>query len=268
MKTRVQRGCAAALAAVIAVLMPVAASAEEPIPVMVLGSYHFTGGGLDQVNKAVDDHLSPARQEEIARVLDRLERFKPTKIMVEVEPQFEERINQQYRDYVAGRFALRVSETDQLGMALAKRLGHTRLYAVDFKNGMDFPAMVGAAQAAGQTRLLGDFQSMMGEAERMFGQMHGSVLETLRVHNSPQALAMHDGYLTLAQMGTPAEPVGAKQMADWWGRNLIIFARIAQQAEPGDRILVIYGSSHKFLLDHFFDRAAQFESVQVLDYLN
>ena len=54
--------------------------APSPAEVMVLGTFHFTGGGEDMINPEVDDFLAPARQAEIATVLDRLEAFAPTRI--------------------------------------------------------------------------------------------------------------------------------------------------------------------------------------------
>jgi uncharacterized protein DUF5694 len=55
-------------------------AAPEPARVMVLGSFHFSGGGADMINPEVDDYLAPARQAEIAAVLDQLAAFAPTRI--------------------------------------------------------------------------------------------------------------------------------------------------------------------------------------------
>jgi hypothetical protein len=73
--------------------------------------------------------------------------------------------------------------------------------------------------------------------------------------------------MTLAQMGTRDNRVGARDMAAWWGRNMHIYAQIAQLSEPGDRILVIYGSGHKFLLEQYFSQSREFQLVDPLDYL-
>jgi len=73
-----------------------------PIEVMVLGSYHFTGGGQDLHNPQVDDHLSPQRQAEITDVLDALADFAPTKVMVELTPDHEAEFNAAYQAYLAG----------------------------------------------------------------------------------------------------------------------------------------------------------------------
>ena len=75
--------------------------------------------------------------------------------------------------------------------------------------------------------------------------------------NQQEIRDFHHLYLMLAQMGSAENPAGAEEMEAWWGRNLRIYANIARISEPGDRVLVIYGSGHKFLLDQFVDRPAR-----------
>ena len=248
-----------------------AALAQDNRPqVMVLGTFHFTGGGSDYVNSEVDNYFSEQRQAEIEALTGMLAEFQPTRIVVELTPDGEERFNAQYRQYLAGEHALTVNERQQIGMRLAARLGHPRLYAADYSSGMDFDAMMAAAGENGQTHLTERLPALMGEIQALDARLNApdvTVAERIRVYNTPELLAGHNIYLTLAQMGSVDNPAGADQMANWWGRNLHIFAQIAQIAEPGDRILVIYGSGHKFLLDQFFQDAVEFEWVDVLDYL-
>ncbi|MHA6289478.1 DUF5694 domain-containing protein [Maricaulis sp. CAU 1757] len=238
--------------------------------VMVLGTFHFTGGGQDMINPQVDDFLSDRRQAEIAVVLDRLESFAPTRILVELTPEHEAEFNALYQAYLAGDHALTVNERQQLGMALAARLGHDRLYAVDYQNGMDFQAMLSAAEAAGQTALLDHFQTFMAEVQPHFeaeSAPERTVLERLLNANSAYERDLHDIYLLTAQMGSADNPVGAEQMVAWWGRNLHIFANISRHAEPDERLLVIYGGGHKYLLDQFIDRAPNLAWVDAMTVL-
>lgn len=240
-----------------------------PVEVMVLGSYHFTGGGQDLHNAAVDDHLSPQRQAEIAEVIDVLTGFAPTKIMVELTPEHEAAFNAAYQAYLAGDRALTVNERQQLGMRLAARLGHERLYAIDHASDMNFEGMMGAAQNAGQARLLGEFANFNAAVPVMMEDMEsGTVMERLRASNTQFAHDAHGLYLTLAQMGTIEDPIGAEEMTAWWGRNLMIFANAARHAEPGDRLLLIYGAGHKHLLEQFFEDAPGFRIVDPLSTLD
>src|SRR5260370_16794190 len=51
--------------------------------IMILGTYHMNNPGLDSVNLNADDVLSERRQAQINELLDKLARFKPTKIAIE-----------------------------------------------------------------------------------------------------------------------------------------------------------------------------------------
>ena len=53
----------------------------------------------------------------------------------------------------------------------------------------------------------------------------------------------------------------------WHKRNIRIFANLARIAEPGDRIIVIFGSGHSPLLRYFVESHAQMKLVEPNDYL-
>lgn len=260
----------AALALTLAPATALAQEDEHPARVMVLGTFHFTGGGQDYVNSEVDDYLAPARQAEIEAVVEQLAEFNPTRIVVELDPEAEERFNAQYDAYRRGEHILTVNERQQIGMRLAARLGHDRLYAADYSSDMDFDAMMAAGQANGQGHLMARMEELRASIEAMDARLNRadvSVTERLIAMNEPEFLQMHNIYLTLAQLGGPGNPVGATEMTQWWGRNLHIFAQISWIAEPGERVLVIYGSGHKFLFDQFIQDAVEMEWVDSLDYL-
>ncbi|WP_417484003.1 DUF5694 domain-containing protein [Maricaulis salignorans] len=262
-----------------ALAMSSAALAQEPPAtepaaapeIMVLGTFHFTGGGSDYVNSPVVDYLSPERQAEIAVVLDRLEAFAPTRILVELLPEYEAEFNATYQQYRAGEGTLTVNERQQIGLALAARLGLDQVHAIDYASEMDFGGMFAAAEAAGQSELLADFHAFMAPIQAQMGspdQAARPVLERLIETNSAEMASYHALYLLTAQMGAADNPVGAEQMQLWWGRNLHIFANIARLAGPGDRVLVVYGGGHKYLLDQFVDSAPNLVLVDPLAYLD
>ena len=52
-----------------AVTPAVTAAPQQPVQVMVLGSYHFGNPGRDKVNAHVDDVTTPQRQRELEALL-------------------------------------------------------------------------------------------------------------------------------------------------------------------------------------------------------
>tara|TARA_R110002126_G_scaffold33048_4_gene103823 strand:+ start:437 stop:1255 length:819 start_codon:yes stop_codon:yes gene_type:complete len=250
---------------------PPATEQVSPAEIMILGTYHFTGGGSDYINSPVVDYLSPERQAEIAIVLDRLEAFAPTRILVELLPEHEAEFNATYQQYRAGEGALTVNERQQIGLALAARLGPDQVHAIDYASEMDFGALFAAAEAAGQDELLAEFHAFMAPIQAQMespDQAARPVLDRLIETNSAEMASVHALYLLTAQMGAADNPVGAGQMQVWWGRNLHIFANIARLAGPGERVLVVYGAGHKYLLDQFVDSAPNLELVDPLIYLD
>jgi hypothetical protein len=122
------------------------AAAPRAVPVMILGTYHFANPNLDLVQTDFDDHTSERRQREIQEVCDLLARFAPTKIALEASN--DEALQRDFEAYVRGERELGVNESEQLGMRLAKRLGHARVFGIDHPMGLDLDAVTGPRSAA------------------------------------------------------------------------------------------------------------------------
>jgi hypothetical protein len=207
---------------------PALAEAEPPAPdhqkpqVMILGTFHFRGSATDGISVTMGDVLAPDRQAEIEEVVERLATFRPTKIMVERTPDLDDELNAIYRAWRTGERELDASESQQIAMRLAGRLGHEKLYAVDHQQGMNFQRIMEAGQAAGQEELLGWFQATMTEVERRISREQAperSILDALRFHNSEWAHEGNGLYLHLALFGSSANPAGAEEIAAWYARN-------------------------------------------------
>ncbi len=99
---------------------------------MILGSVHLANHGRDAVNYKMDDVLTPERQDEIRQLVKRLERFEPTKIAVEVEPEDDVALQTDYQGYLEGSYQLGPSEVEQIGFRLAKERAHGKVYPVNW----------------------------------------------------------------------------------------------------------------------------------------
>lgn len=249
---------------------PVAQTPAAPrAQVMVLGTHHFANPGADYANAQVDDVLTPRRQAEIAEVARALAEFRPTRIAVEVPPAADSAINARYRAYRAGAHALQRDETEQIGYRLAAMLDHERVYPVDYRLDMDVGAVMQFAAQNGQGELaqrMGTVvQEIMAEAnERLRTGTLGAALADI---NSARSDSLHGWYLVMATVGRDAEYPGAAQVANWYTRNLHIFANIARVAQPGERVLVIMGDGHGPLLRQFIDQSPELELVSVQPYM-
>ena len=236
--------------------------------VLILGTYHM-GGSSDFIQTSADDVLSPKRQREIQHLIDALAAFRPTRIMVEAPLARDSALNASYRRYVAGQDTLRRNEIDQIGFRLAKRLGHSRVYAIDYQQDEDIRRVVGWASQNGDTGFVNSVQRFGARMKAASDSLPGfTITEYLRRLNSPAEDARgQSAYLGIARVGRDSTYVGADVVAGRYARNLKIFANMARLIEPGDRVLVIYGAGHGKLLRDFVRESADLELVSSERYL-
>lgn len=237
---------------------------EQRPALMVLGTAHLANNNRDVLRTEVDDVLSPTRQAEIEAVIEAMARWRPTKIAVEIKTRDQAALDKRYADYRAGTYALTASEIDQFGLRLAARLGHDRIYGVDWN---DMPPgeeadynWIEGAEAAGELARLAELRSpARGQRTTVLVQSR-PIPEWLAVMNSPEyLLGMHQPYYDYALLGAPENSQGANWVGAWHGRNLKIFANLVRLAEtPGERVLVIYGAGHAFLLNRFAEESGAF----------
>ena len=223
--------------------------------VLVLGVYHMANPGHDIHNIKADDVLAPQRQAEIAQLLEVLKRFHPTKIAIESDAG-DERIPKRYADYLAGKYELSRNEIDQVGLRLAKELGHKTVYPVDADSDFPWQHLVNYAKATGHTKDLDAISNGWGamvQADDAYLHSH-TVLETLLFMNSDERVKQDVGlYYRAAELGEPYDPAGADLLADWYRRNIRIYTNVAQLADaPDERVLVIFGAGHLGWLRHDF----------------
>lgn len=231
---------------------------------MVLGTAHLANNNRDVLRTEVDDVLGPARQAEIEAVVEALARWRPTRIAVEITTKDQAALDRRYADYRAGTYALTASEIDQIGLRLAARLGHERVHGVDWN---EMPPGVEAdynwiegAEAAGEQARLAELRNP-ARGQRMTDLVRSRPIpEWLAVMNSPEyLLGMHRPYYDFALLGAPEDGQGANWVGAWHGRNLKIFGNLVRLAEtPSERVLVIYGAGHAFLLNRFADESGAF----------
>ena len=242
---------------------------------LVLGSTHFSNLGLDNIDVEVDDVLADARQSEIQALAEKLAEFRPTHIAVEVLHSNQDRFNSYYQDYVNGVAELDRSEASQIGLRLAKMLGHEHVYAVDWQgappggftddyNWHDYGQANGhndRVAALSNPELLG-IGGYIQPGKR-------SIMEWIRDMNSEDALlAFHRMYFDVAQIGTEEYSPGAIWVGHWHVRNLMIFNNIVRLAQDtNDRVLVIYGASHAYSLNQFGIESGAFNVVKASDAL-
>lgn len=250
---------------------------NERAQMMILGSYHMDNPRLDEKNVEADDVLSPRRQAEIAELVERLARFKPTKIAIEA-PYRDTIWIGRYKKYLAGEYQLGRNEIEQIGFRLGKRLNHATLHPIDYPmlmSGLRYDEVEFPRPAPSQSPTSGSGESKGGDPKPLSAEekllRRSTVTEFLLYLNDEEKVRNDHGQnymLQLMPTNSPAIYERADRLTNWYKRNLRIFANLNRITDfPGDRVLLVVGAGHlKILRDLALD-SPQFCLVEASSYL-
>ena len=94
----------------------------------------------------------------------------------------------------------------------------------------------------------------------------GKILEYLNSDRKTREIASR--YYLLARLKSSNDRVGANWVQYWYGRNLVIFDNILENTSPSDRVLVIYGYGHGYILRGMAEESQLFDVVNTEDFLH
>jgi hypothetical protein len=241
---------------------------------VILGTYHMGTPGNNVVNGKVDDVTSPERQKQIVKLIEKLEKFKPTKIVVECDLEDDAKTQETYERYLAGSYQLSKNETNQIGFRLAKELSHKKVYCVDWSDFWDDPSInyekYAAKDAEFDSFLKGVYRNLKRDVEAEHEKLSTlPVVEQLIFLNQPARIEKaHKTYFDLMRIGRGKEYIGTNYVSWWYRRNLTILDNIIRLTDsPNDRILVVYGSGHLKLLTQFAKESDFYNVESPLKYL-
>jgi Family of unknown function (DUF5694) len=241
--------------------------AAAPVEVMILGVYHMANPGNDVHNMKADDVLVPKRQAEIAAVTTALARFKPDKVAVEWPAAI---VASLYPRYLAGTLPPIINEVVQLGFRLAKTAGAKGVYGIDAAGDFPYQQVKSFADVHGFAGVLetNDAQAErdIAEKERILAEKGVSAL--LQRMNDPAYLRGDNAsYRVLLRIGAGKDQPGVDLLSAWYRRNFLICANLLQLAQPGDRIVVLFGGGHAFLLRQCVAETPGLTLIEPNDYL-
>lgn len=255
------------------------AKAQDSAPkadFLFIGSYHMNNPGRDTVNTKADDVLEPKRQREIQEVVRLIERYRPTKIMLEIEAERQGEIDKRFAESCAGSRSLTRNESEQLGFRTACNLGLKTVYAIDHDalSPVQDPDSINYLKAVERHQQQAQYEALLASLKVWVDQgqqvlARGTVLDMLKDTNSDAWL--HENaktYYAIGLLGAPDDPIGANWVQYWFGRNLAIFNMIARNTESGDRILVIYGAGHGNHLRQLATDSGIYRVHQPIDWLS
>lgn len=258
--------------------------------IMILGSSHLANPGMDVYNTKMDDVLAPKRQSEIEELVRLLKSYQPTKIAFEQDPSDDTELNANYQGYLKGTYELQRDESDQIGFRLAKQMGHSKVYGVDywpwpdnhpfFPDGFDWDLIdyQKFAKTHNQEHLLPPPPTTEGKVIQdesgvtwIEPEKYVSIIDMYIQDNEPEGRSeSHQRYIRwIARVGLGDQYPGANWVAhSWYDRNLKIYVNLTRITESADeRILLIIGAGHVYLVQQFLEESGDYIVESPLKYL-
>jgi len=255
--------------ALAAALLPGQVRAAE---VMILGTWHMAGPGHDQHNVQADDVLLPKRQRELAAVAEALARFRPTKVAVESLAGGQSPVKvEKYKDYLDGNLPPSHNEVVQIGFRVANSAGLADVWGIDVEAVLPYEPVKHFAQRHGAP-YSDHLDALNASIERQLDGLNrvlrtGTIADALRWINDPARIDQHAAfYAGMLQFSDAMNHPGPELVSAWQQRNDEICARLVKLVRRQDRVVVVYGSGHAYLLRQCV-RDAGWELVEASAYL-
>lgn len=240
--------------------------------VMILGTYHFA-----QENHY--DELSSHCQKDIQSLNKLLAQFEPDKVFLERPPEQSEVLNVRYQKYLKDEITLDslANEVYQIGFRLARQLGHSQIYLFD--NQTEF---IGSLQnfsfdsldAIAEKYDAGFYDTHIPQMEQVWRYNDSllrelSLLENLQLRNSPQMQTINAQRMHMyeSRIGIGQNWMGTDWLARWYQRNLRMTGLVLRASQPNEKLLLIVGSNHKWIMEQIMHNTLDFEVVPSYLYL-
>lgn len=223
--------------------------------ILLLGSFHFL-----QTEKNL---YAPELQAELEILAREILRFSPDAVAVEAAAHQQEAVSAAYRKFDLSdlqdtqkmrtetlgninMFGRELSitynnETIQIGFRVAKQMCCADVYAIDDDSEMDGTAFENPSPA------LQEAMEQVWAFERR--ERTDTLIGRIRCLNSAEwSRRNHAAYMRANEMEQNGDCLGARAVAQWYARNLMIFSHLQRLAMHHERIFVVYGAGHLQIL--------------------
>ncbi|MEN2400906.1 DUF5694 domain-containing protein [Flavobacterium sp. MC2016-06] len=237
--------------------------------ILLIGTFHFENPGLDVAKVNTFNVMSEKSQKELENITNKIKAFGPDKIFVEWNYEKQNNLDKFYAKNTDSLLHKDADEIVQLALRVAKKLGHQKLYGIDYHHA-NFPydSLTKGMKQANQLDLLKSNDETMAYYSNSFNEKikKYSLTELLIDSNSKESNNKNvEWYLgTANKAGKTDNFVGAYLVSEWYRRNLYMYALIQKLTESkDDKIMVLLGAGHTAMMREFIKYDPNFEIVEL-----
>lgn len=245
---------------------------DNAIPVLNVGTFHM--GETTDANKTEFDEHDPQNKKQVHQIAAMLAKFRPTVIIVEIEPAYQDSLESQYQRYLKNP-AMQFKNPDEvelLAFEVGRLSGASRIHAIDYKEGYNYMISRTVADESGKL-LVRKYEEMMQANEQAFYQQKNNaptVLDMLQGINHPDYLdyLINTNADMLTYISSKGKSEGADEAAKFYHRNLVMYSNLNQiPLSADDRVFILMGASHTAFFKELMKRSPKYKLVDVQEYL-
>ncbi len=262
---------------------------HKKIKIILLGSFHFNQS-IDSTSKLHANLFTYKRQNEVEDLVTKLVNQKPDKIFLEFAEKDQLFYDSIYNDYLQGkepqRLRTKANEIFQLGMKTAKRLGHKKVFGINYqpeeladstykpKNSVDKAIRdlyIALGNYNDSTRTNSKFYDLpypyrLPTQDSLLQK--STLSEFLIFQNSKEKLQRDniENWNYFYSVGTGTDITATEYVGTfWYGANVKNYNNVLRRVDydKDNCYLIIYGSSHIPILKFLFEMNPYFEIMDI-----
>ena len=244
---------------------------DSKIEILNFGTFHF--GFTPDATTIEFDENDKKNQKEIHEIAQKLSEFKPTVILVETVPEFDNELKKEYESYLINQSMTfkNPTEIELLAYEVGRLSGTKRIYGIDHKMGYNYRIgheIKNSVDTLWYNRFYKNPYKFYPKID--FNGDSLNLLDKLKLKNHKRYLdfskAINADMLTHA--GTEKGFEGADEATKFYQRNLRMYTNLNRiQLNKNDRVFILMGSAHTAFFRDFFSRSPKYKMVNTFDYL-
>lgn len=246
-------------------------SISDKIQILNFGTFHF--GYTPDANTVEFDEQNNENIRQAHEIAKKLAEFRPTIILVEYEPSYNDELVNNYNSYLKNQKQKfkKLSEVEMLAFEVGRLSGTKKIYGIDHQMAYNYSIGVQISNSVDKIW----YDSYFTNPDKFYQEVNVnlenlSLFERLKIINNNIYLdwMIAENADMLTHAGTDGNFEGADEAAKYYQRNLRMYTEMNRlDIKSTDRIFILMGASHTAFFRDFIRRSPKYEMANTFDYL-
>jgi hypothetical protein len=238
---------------------------SNKIKVLNFGTAHLNS--TSDANSSMINLEDPKEKADLEKMVRKIAEFKPTVILLELEPKNNEYIKETFAEYkIDQKERLNYSdELNSIGLEVGRLSETERIYGIDSQIDFDYPSLI---ELANQTKTDSLFVTKMMDYYKKLNSLKLKE-QFIEINTKESKMKTFDFYNFLATQHSENNYEGAKVISEFYERNLRMYSNLNDlKLSKNDRVFILAGATHTAYLDIFIGNSEKFILENPLKYIN